>query len=130
MRVSRGSRYCRAGAFGEYVEDEVVAVEDPAFEFLLDVADLAGREFVVEDGNVGLVKFDIRADLGQFPLADVGPGIGIVEFLDEFFHRDAAGGLHQECQLFEVFLHRDEVLLVVGYADKDCGFNMGGGVVH
>src|SRR5262249_56767226 len=42
-----------AGAGGEYVEDQLAAVEDLAVGGLLQVADLTGAEVVVEDDDVG-----------------------------------------------------------------------------
>ena len=114
------------GALCKDVEDQVVAVEDPAFEFPFDVADLAGRKFIIENRNIHFMERDVSADLFQFSFAYIGPRIRKFQFLDEFFHRYAAGCIHQECELFQVFLNGKEILLMMGNTYKNGSFMQDG----
>ena len=93
-----------AGALGEDVEDEGGAVEDTAVHLLLEVAELRGRELVVEDHEVGVEGLPVFAHLLQFAAADVGAGVGAVEALDDLLQADAPGGVEEEGQFGEVLL--------------------------
>ena len=60
------------GAAGKNIEDEVVAVEDAALERVLNVTDLAGRQFIVEHHHVNRVFLHPVPDFFEFPAADIG----------------------------------------------------------
>jgi len=48
---------------GEYVENQVVAIEDPAVQDPVDIAQLAGGELVVENHHIGRVGIHPVVDL-------------------------------------------------------------------
>ena len=60
---------------GEDVENERDPIDDVDTEHLLEVAQLRGREFVVEDHDVDVERFAELPQLLRFPLADVRRGI-------------------------------------------------------
>ena len=61
------------GTPGKYVKNKVVSVEDPALQHLFNVPDLAGREFVIENGHISRIFRHPGTDLFQLTAADVGP---------------------------------------------------------
>jgi len=64
-----------AGSAGEYVEDEVGAVNDAAVEFLLNVAHLAGCELIVEDSQGDLIGCNKTGNLRDLATVDKCAGI-------------------------------------------------------
>ncbi len=126
-------------AHGEDVEDEAGAVENLHLQFLLYVAYLLGREFIVEDYHadglrtgtfLGIVQLllplvvcllallDVGANLLQLTLADVRHAAGAVHPLRETLHRDGTGGIGQELQFVEVLLGLRLVLLRCDETDE------------
>ena len=103
----------------EDVEDESGAVEDAAFHFFLEVAELCGREFVVDDDDVGVEGVLVFAYFVEFARAYIGAGVGSVEFLDDLVDGDAAGGAEEEFEFVEVFLGTFEGLSVGADGDED-----------
>ena len=65
------------GVLGEDVEDQRDAVDDVAFEQLLQVALLGRGELVVEDHDVDVERLGELAQLLGLALADVGAGSGV-----------------------------------------------------
>ena len=55
----------------------------------------------------------------EFPRADIGAGIGTVEFLDDFFDGDAAGGSQKEFEFIEIFLGAPDCLAIRADTDED-----------
>ena len=108
-----------AGVAGEDVEDEGGAVEDAAAEFFFEVAELCGREFVVDNDDVGIEGLLVFAYFVEFAAADIGAGVGAVEFLDDFFDGDAAGGAEKEFEFVEVFLSAFDGLPIGADREED-----------
>ena len=94
---------CCLGAQGEDVKDELRAVDDAHLQSGLDVTDLLGGEFIVEDDDVdlfGLVILltggDESAYFVQLSLSEVGDAAGPVGALRETAHSACAGGSGEE----------------------------------
>ena len=106
----------RLRTHGEDVEDERGAVQDFHLEFTLDVSYLFGRQFVVEDDHadfrlgVVLAGLDVFLYLGQFALAHIGHGVGLVDALGETGGHLGPGRLGQEGQFVQVFVRLALVL--------------------
>ena len=94
---------------GKDVKDEARAVEDLDLLHLLDVAQLLGRELIVEDDHRHfpfgiLFRLYEGAYLLQLANAEVGDAVRPPKALGEATHRLCTGSLGQELQLIEVFL--------------------------
>ena len=99
----------RLCAHGEDVEDEAGAVQDFHLQFLLDVAELLGGEFVVENHHAHLafgvfLRHDVGTDFLQLALPDVCHRGRAVEALREPLHGHGARRFGEESQFVEVFL--------------------------
>src|SRR5439155_22629270 len=70
-------RLARARAPREDVEDELGAVHDLDAERLLEIADLRGRQVVVEDRHVRVELVHALAHLLELALADEGRGMDV-----------------------------------------------------
>ena len=90
------------GAGGEDVQDQFAAVDDLGLDDLFEFADLAGRQVVVEDDDVGLVLDDAVPKLFGLAAADVGGGVNLAEFLLEPADDDRPGRLGQGRQLGQI----------------------------
>jgi hypothetical protein len=95
-------RLPRARAPGEYVEDELRAVDDVDFEDFLDVARLRGSEVVVEYDEVRAAVVNLPGELVDLALADEGravdAGAGLQRPPDDL----RAGAAGEELELGEV----------------------------
>jgi hypothetical protein len=80
------------GVAGEDVKDELGAVDDVAGETGFDVAELRGRQVVVEEDERGVGGGDDRNDLFELALADEAGGIGLLAALDESGGDGGTGG--------------------------------------
>ena len=89
---------------GEDVEDELGAVEDAARKRGLKVAQLRGRQVVIEEDQVGIGGCGDAGDLLHLACADqrgwIRPGATLHEFGSDF----AAGTAHQFAKLGERFI--------------------------
>ena len=56
---------CRVCIGGENVENQTRAVEDTALQGLLHVAGLGRAQFVVDDGNLDVLRLDVLVNLLQ-----------------------------------------------------------------
>ena len=123
----------RLGSHGEDVENETGAVENLDFEFGFDVAQLLGREFVVEDDHrdfafLIFLGLDIGSYLLKFADADVGDAVRAVHPLGEATDGLGSRRLGQELQFVEVLPYFAFVLVLSDYAHED-GFACLGYVV-
>ena len=105
----------RLGTHGEDVEDERGAVQNFHAQFALDVAQLLGREFIVEDDHTHLaLRFgfveDVLAYLLQFTLSHIRHRAGAVHLLREALHGDGAGRFGQKFQFVQIFVRLAFVL--------------------
>ena len=96
---------------GKDVEYKRGAVENASVEFFLEVAELGRGEVVVNHHNINTQRIDVFLYFLEFPGADVGAGVGTLEFLNHFLHRDSTGGSEQELKLVEVFLSATDGLV-------------------
>ena len=123
----------RLGAHGKDVEDERGAVQNLDLEFALNIAELLGREFVVEDDHADfalgiLFGNDVLADFFQLALAHVGHGTGAVHALGEAVHGDCARRFGQKFKFVKVFLRFALVLLLRDEAHENGRFCFGFGL--
>ena len=88
-----------AGVAGKDVEDELRAVEDAAGQRGLKVAQLRGRQVVVEEHQVGLRGSGDAGDLLHFAGADQRGRIGTRTALHQLGRHLAAGARHQLAKL-------------------------------
>ena len=89
------------GVLGEDVEDESLAVDDVAFEDLLEVPLLSRAQVVVDDDDVDVEGGGRMGELGGFSRADEGRRVDL-EAADELAaHRIGAGGVGEEGELGE-----------------------------
>ena len=89
----------RPGPVGKDVQNQAVAVDDPAGQGLLQRPPLGGGQLVVEDDQVDVVGGDEIFQLPAFSLADKGMGIGGMAVLHGGEDALAPGGLDQLGQL-------------------------------
>src|SRR6185295_12271058 len=94
-------RLVGAGVRREDVENQLGPVDDLAGDVLLEVRDLAWGELVVEDHGVDLRVRHAAGELGGLALADVGPRVGSLTFLDEAVDDDGAGGFGEAGQFVQ-----------------------------
>ena len=122
----------RLCAHGEDVENQTGAVENLHAEFLLDIADLFGRELIVEDDHThfafgfGFVE-DILFDFSQFARPHVGHAAGTCQFLREPFHGDGSRRIGEKLQFVEIFLGLGLVLVLRHQSHEYGGFGFGFG---
>ena len=114
---------------GEDVEDERGAVEDFHLQHLLDVAQLLGRELVVEDHHahhaVGiLLGLDVVAYLLEFAFAHIGHRRRAIHPLREAFNGEGTGGVGQEFQLVEILFGLGLVLVFGDQTYENGGFGL------
>lgn len=93
----------RAGPLREDVENQRGAVQNLELEKLLQVAGLRGGKLIVENDRVHVVLFAERGEFARFAFADVGGGIGRLDFLRAFADDFAAGGGGQFPEFVERF---------------------------
>ncbi len=110
----------RLGTHGKDVENERGAVENLHLQFLLDVAYLLGREFVIEDNHTYLAVFlflalDVLLNFLQFSFPYVGGLVRGHHLLGEPFYGDGTCRVGEELQLVEVFLG---LCLVLVFGDE------------
>src|ERR1700676_4595519 len=67
--------FTRAGTPGEYVEDQLRAVENFAVERALEIALLRGREIGIKQDDIEVLGRNNAAQLFQFSRSDQGGGI-------------------------------------------------------
>lgn len=120
----------RLGAHGEDVEDEGGAVEDFHFQFALNVAQLLGGEFIVEDDHThfALSVFlchDVLPNFVEFAFSDVSHRTRSVEALRKALDGDSSGGLRQKLQFVEIFCRLSLVLRLRDEGHEDGGFGFG-----
>jgi hypothetical protein len=84
---------------GEDVEDELRAVEDAARQSRLEVAQLCGREVVIEENKIGVGGGGDAGDLFHLAGTDKGGGIGLGPALQDF-RGDGAAGTDQQLAKF------------------------------
>ena len=65
----------RTGPLREDVEDQPGTIQDPALEFALQIALLAGRQRMIEDSDFTALRLDRGADLLELAAADVQPRV-------------------------------------------------------
>ena len=80
---------------GEDVEDQLRAVDDAHIEFALQVALLRGREFVVEDRQLGASRRQRAFQLLDFAAADKRGRIGARPALQHLAGDDRSGALRK-----------------------------------
>ena len=93
--------FAGAGALGEDVDDERGAVEDFDLEGVFEGALLRWTELVVEDDEGVVETLAFGLDLRQLALADVVPGMGVLQLLDGAADDAGAGGIGEEGELIE-----------------------------
>ena len=112
---------------GEDVEDQLAAVDDPAADPLLQLADLRRGELVVKDHEAGAGLLDQLVDRLDLPAADEGCRVGWASAaaavladpaatLDDPADGGAARRRHQALQLIQAQIGRD---LRVGGVEAD-----------
>ena len=112
--------FARPRAAREDVEDELRAIDDLAFEPLLQLAQLRRRQLVVEDDDVD-VGFGRRArEQLDFAAAEKCRGVRLGTLLQHAQHHVCAGGVGQPGQLFERMLGIDPAA-VSGNEPDQCG---------
>jgi hypothetical protein len=65
----------RAGAMGEYIEDQLSAVDDLDVNCVFEIALLRWRELVVDNQDIGLMRFRKFFQLPDFSLAEQSSGV-------------------------------------------------------
>ena len=123
----------RLRAHRKDVQDQRSAVQDLHLQLALDIAQLLGRQFVVEDDHADfalglLFGFDVTAYLLQFTLAHIGHRAGSVQPLREALHGHCARRLGQKLQFVQVFRRLAFVLLLGDEAHEHGRFGLGFGL--
>ena len=123
----------RLRAHRKDVQDQRSAVQDLHLQLALDIAQLLGRQFVVEDDHADfalglLFGFDVTAYLLQFTLAHIGHRAGSVQPLREALHGHCARRLGQKLQFVQVFRRLAFVLLLGNEAHEHGRFGLGFGL--
>jgi hypothetical protein len=114
--------FTRASALRKDVEDERGAIQDFDLEDFFQVARLRGGKFIIEDHSVHVVLFAERRELSCLALADVGGGIGRLDFLDSLTHDFSACARRQLSEFVERLA---EIFCVIGFqfhTDKEDPF--------
>ncbi len=110
------------GALGENIEDELGAVDDPEFEFVLQIACLRRRQAVVENDQGGAARVRQLAHLGHFAAADKGARVNFLEGLEDFARDFGARALRQRAKLNERILRGAAVGVAHRHAHQDGAF--------
>jgi len=108
--------FTRAGMAGEDVEDKLGAIENAARQGSFEVAQLRGREIVVEEDKVGVGGGGDAGDLFDLAGTDERGRFGLGAALQEFGSDLAAGADQQLAEFGERFLWREIGWLVGGAA--------------
>ena len=116
-------RFRRAGARGEDVEDQLAAVDHFDFEGLFEVARLAGRQIVIEQNHVGVVRLNEFFQFAELALADVGVCLDVLAFLGELADDAGAGGGRQAANLVARIFAQPRAV-GQGNAHQNCFFEM------
>ena len=137
------------GSHGEDVEDERGAVENLDLQRGFDVAELFGREFVVEDHHAHGLRllfvgrperiflrlvgrlfafFDVLTNLFELAFAHIGDAAGAVDALGEAAHSLRARRFGEKLQFVEIFVGLPLVLRLGDESDQDGGFGTSFGV--
>ncbi len=100
---------------GKDVKDEIGAVKHLHLQFLLDVAQLLCRKFIVKNHHADftlrlLFIEDKFPDFLQFALSNISHRAGTVEPLRETLHGDSTCRLCEEFQFIEIFLRLSFIL--------------------
>src|SRR5262245_55681913 len=93
--------FARPRPRGEDVENQLAAVEYLHFGRFFKIADLGGRQVVVENNHVGIGHLDLFLELRELAFADVGGGIDFLAPLRQTADDDGPGRRRQAAQLFE-----------------------------
>ena len=94
------------GPLGKDFQDKGCPVDNVrAGNHLLYVALLHAREFIVKDDVLNLVLLTVFLDFLQLSGTDIRGLVRAVQPLGEHFVRECAGGLGQEGEFVQVFLH-------------------------
>ena len=101
---------CGLRPAGKNIKNQTGTVEDTYLQFLFDIAQLFGRQFVVEDGDSDLVFRDIFLNLTQFARSDKRDGMRHIQPLSELFDRFDTRRFSQKRQLLQIFLYLSFVL--------------------
>lgn len=118
------------GTHGEDVKDERSTVENLHLQFLLDISDLLGREFIVEDHHTYFSVFffflvlDVLLDFLQLTLSHIGGLVRRHHLLRESLHGDGACGICKKFQLVEIFLGLGFVLCLGNKTHQHSGFRL------
>lgn len=115
----------RLGTHGKDVENEVGAVENFHAQGALNVAQLFGREFIVENHHTYfafgvLLGFDVGAYLLEFSLTHIGYRRGAVELLRKALDGDSPCRFGQKLQFVKIFVGL-ALILVFGYQTYQYG---------
>lgn len=115
----------RLGTHGKDVENEVGAVENFHTQGALNVAQLFGREFIVENHHTYfafgvLLSFDVGAYLLEFSLTHIGYRRGAVELLRKALDGDSPCRFGQKLQFVKIFVGL-ALILVFGYQTYQYG---------
>jgi hypothetical protein len=97
--------FASARVAGKNVEYELGAVEDAARKSGLKVAQLRGREVVIEENEIGVGRRSDGGDLLDFAGADEGSWIGAGTALNDFGGNLAAGAEDKLAKLGERFFN-------------------------
>ena len=137
------------GPHGKDVEDERGAVENLDLQRGFDVAELFGREFVVEDHHAHGLRllfvgrperiflrlvgrlfafFDVLTNLFELAFAHIGDAAGAVDALGEAAHSLRARRFGKKLQFVEIFVGLPLVLRLGDESDQDGGFGTSFGV--
>jgi hypothetical protein len=87
---------------GEYVQNQLAAVEDLDFNNLFKLADLAWGKVIIKYHNVGFESPDSASELVGFTLTYVCGRIYSADFLLESVHDNSAGTFSQGCKLSQI----------------------------
>ena len=100
-------------------------------QLVLDVAQLLGRQLIVEDDHAYLavvvfLVLDILVYLLQLALAHVGCLVGAAHLLGEPLHDNGAGGIGEKFQLVEISCRLGLVLRRSHQSHEDGGLRLAG----
>ncbi len=113
----------RARAAREDVEDELRAVDDLAPEPLGQLTELGGRQFVVEDDQVGVGLGRRRGQHLDLAAAEERRGVGPRAFLQDAHDDARAGGLGQAAEFLEGMFRIDPPRAAGDESDQRCSLD-------